>query len=37
VGQILDAVRGAGWTIADLTTEQSDLEEVFLALTSSAD
>jgi ABC-2 type transport system ATP-binding protein len=37
VGQVLDAVRQAGWTIADLTTEQSDLEEVFLALTSSAD
>ena len=33
-GQVLDAVRQAGWTIADLTTEQSDLEEVFLALTA---
>ena len=37
VGQVLDAVRHAGWTIADLTTEQSDLEEVFLALTSAKD
>ncbi|MBT4711143.1 MAG: ABC transporter ATP-binding protein [Alphaproteobacteria bacterium] len=37
VGQVLDAVRQAGWTIADLTTEQSDLEEVFLALTSAKD
>ena len=35
VGQVLDAVRQAGWTIADLTTEQSDLEEVFLALTAA--
>ena len=37
VGQVLDAVRQAGWTIADLTTEQSDLEEVFLELTSAKD
>jgi len=37
VGQVLDAVRQAGWTIADLTTEQSDLEEVFLALTAAKD
>ncbi len=37
IGQVLDAVRQAGWAITDLTTEQSGLEEVFLALTSSAD
>ena len=30
---ILDAVRGAGITIADLTTHESDLEDLFLELT----
>ena len=29
VGQVLDAVRQAGWMIADLTTEQSDLDSSF--------
>jgi len=32
---ILDAVRGAGITIADLTTHESDLEDLFLELTGS--
>jgi ABC-2 type transport system ATP-binding protein len=31
---ILDAVRGSGITIADLTTHESDLEDLFLELTS---
>jgi ABC-2 type transport system ATP-binding protein len=35
IRQILDAVRGAGYTIADLTTEESDLEDIFLELTSA--
>ncbi len=34
IGEVLAAVHGAGLTIADLTTEESDLEDVFLALTS---
>ena len=34
VGEILAAVAAAGLTIIDLTTEESDLEDVFLALTS---
>ena len=33
---ILDAVRAAGLSIADIRTEEPDLEDVFLALTSSA-
>ena len=33
-GQILDAIRDAGLQISDITTEESDLEDVFLALTS---
>jgi len=33
VEQVLAAVRGAGVTIADITTEDPDLEDVFLALT----
>jgi ABC-2 type transport system ATP-binding protein len=33
---VLDAVREAGIKIADLRTEEADLEEVFLALTKSA-
>lgn len=37
VGEVLAAVQGAGLTIADLSTEESDLEEVFLALTSTRD
>ncbi|MEO1677658.1 MAG: ABC transporter ATP-binding protein [Pseudomonadota bacterium] len=33
---VLDAVREAGITIADVATQEPDLEDVFLALTSSA-
>ncbi|MBI3498449.1 MAG: ABC transporter ATP-binding protein [Proteobacteria bacterium] len=33
VGQILDAARTAGLAILDLSTEESDLEDVFLQLT----
>jgi ABC-2 type transport system ATP-binding protein len=32
IRHILDAVRGAGYTIADLTTEESDLEDIFFDL-----
>ncbi len=32
---VLDLIRNAGIEIRDITTEQSDLEDVFLALTSS--
>ena len=35
VAAILDAVRGAGLGLVDLTTEEADLEDVFLQLTSS--
>ena len=35
VGRILDAVAKAGLEIADLTTEEADLEDVFLRLTGS--
>jgi len=35
VGQILDAVAGTGLAIADLSTEETDLEDIFLQLTSS--
>ena len=31
--QILDALRGAGWPIIDVASEQADLEDVFLSLT----
>ncbi len=34
VAEILAAVNNAGLTIVDLTTEESDLEDIFLALTS---
>ena len=34
IGEVLAAAHGAGLTIADPTTEESDLEDVFLALTS---
>ena len=37
VGEVLGAIQAAGLTIADLTTEESDLEEVFLALTAAKD
>lgn len=33
-GQVIDAVRNAGITIRDVTSEQPDLEDVFLSLTS---
>jgi len=33
IGEILAAVSAAGLTIADLTTEEGDLEDIFLALT----
>jgi len=36
VGQLLDAVTATGAAIADLTTEESDLEDLFLQLTSRA-
>lgn len=34
--QILDLVRNAGITIADISSQEADLEDVFLALTSDA-
>ena len=34
-GAILDAVRGAGMVVKDVATEEPDLEDVFLALTTS--
>ncbi len=37
VAEILAAVQDAGLAIADLTTEQSDLEDVFLQLTRRSD
>lgn len=36
VAAILDAVRAAGFGIIDVTTEQSDLEDIFLQLTRAA-
>ncbi len=36
VGQVLDAVRDAGLTITDISTDETDLEDIFLQLTSSA-
>ena len=33
VHEILDAVAAAGLSVADLSTEEPDLEDVFLALT----
>nr|WP_155804534.1 ABC transporter ATP-binding protein [Magnetospirillum fulvum] len=35
VGRILDAIAAARLTIADLSTEETDLEDIFLQLTSS--
>src|SRR5919202_1622315 len=35
VGEIIDAVRAAGLTIADLQTREADLEELFLRLTGT--
>ena len=34
IEQILAAVRRAGLSIADLSTEEGDLEDIFLALTA---
>jgi ABC-2 type transport system ATP-binding protein len=34
MGRILSAVHDAGLTVADLTTEEADLEDIFLQLTS---
>jgi ABC-2 type transport system ATP-binding protein len=36
VGRILDAVREAGLEVADISTHEADLEDVFLALTRAA-
>ncbi len=33
IGEILDAVRNAGLDIVDLSTEETDLEDIFLQLT----
>jgi hypothetical protein len=33
---VLDAVRAGGVTIADVTSEQADLQDVFLSLTGSS-
>jgi len=35
IGDILDAVRGAGLEIRDLSTEETDLEDIFLQLTGN--
>lgn len=35
IGRLLEKVRGAGISIADLSTEDPDLEDVFVALTSA--
>jgi ABC-2 type transport system ATP-binding protein len=35
-GDLLDAIRSAGFTITDLVTKEADLEEAFLRLTGSA-
>ena len=37
IGQILDIVRRAGVTICDLSTDEPDLEDIFLHLTGSDD
>ncbi len=34
MGRILDAVRDAGLRVADLTTEETDLEDIFLQITA---
>ncbi len=36
VGGIIEAIQKAGYGIVDITTEQSDLEDVFLQLTANA-
>lgn len=35
VGEVLAAVQGAGLTITDIATDETDLEDIFLQLTSS--
>lgn len=35
-GTVLDAIRAGGMRIADVRTEEADLEDVFLQLTSKA-
>ncbi len=35
VGQVLAAVQDAGLTITDISTNETDLEDIFLQLTSS--
>jgi ABC-2 type transport system ATP-binding protein len=35
VGNVMDAVRAAGYKIIDLTTKESDLEDIFLLMTSN--
>jgi len=35
IGQVLDLVRSAGVTISDLTTDEPDLEDIFLHLTGA--
>lgn len=35
VGQVLSSVQAAGLTISDISTEETDLEDIFLQLTSS--
>lgn len=37
MGRILDGVRAAGASITDLSTKESDLEDIFLQLTSRSD
>jgi len=34
LGAILEAVQSAGVTVRDLSTEEADLEDVFVAMTS---
>ena len=36
VSEMIDLIRGAGFQIADISTDESDLEDVFIQLTSSA-
>ncbi|WP_429913138.1 ABC transporter ATP-binding protein [Govanella unica] len=36
IGGIMDSVRAAGFSILDVTTEQGDLEDIFLQLTRAA-
>jgi ABC-2 type transport system ATP-binding protein len=37
VGQVLSAVQAAGLTINDISTNETDLEDIFLQLTQSSD